>query len=229
VSRTELTRSAELRSDDRRELDALLDGQFLAHVGLVRPDGWPMVAPTLAARDGDQLLLHGSTGSRWMRELAAGAPACIEVTSVDGLVVARSAFESSIRYRSAVIFGVCRVLDGEEKLAALDLLTERVIPGRTGEVRRPTPKELAATMVLAMPIAEWSLKISDGWAEDPPADVAGEAWAGVVPLQPAAWGEPLPSPDLREGVVVPSSVADLVARPSSPPRRDADVGPNLSE
>jgi hypothetical protein len=154
------------------------------------------------------LLLHGSTGSPWIRAAAAGAPVCVQVTAADAIIVARSAFESSLRYRSAVLFGVCESLDGPPKQAALDVLTDHLIPGRTREVRRPTAKELAATLVLALPIAEWSLKVSGGWSEDPESDIAGDAWAGVLPIV-TSYGEPAGAPDLRPGIAVPASVRQL--------------------
>ena len=206
--RTAITRLPEYASADREALNRLLDEQIVGHVGLVRPDGYPVVLPTAIARDGGRLLLHGSTGSPWMRAAASGALVCVQVTAADAIIVARSAFESSLRYRSAVLFGVCESLDGEQKQAALDVLTEHLIPGRTQEVRRPTAKELAATLVLTLPIAEWSLKVSDGWSEDPESDIAGDAWAGVVPIV-TGYGEPAGAPDLRQGIAVPASVRDL--------------------
>jgi nitroimidazol reductase NimA-like FMN-containing flavoprotein (pyridoxamine 5'-phosphate oxidase superfamily) len=166
----------------------------------------------MVVRDGDRVLAHGSTGSRWMRMLATGAPTALAVTSYDGVVVARSAFESSILYRSAVLFGRCSsVTDDKERF--LDLVTEVLIPGRLDEVRRPSRAELAATLVLALPIDDWSLKISAGWPEDGDDDVAGPAWAGVVPVR-QAYGAPEPAPDLREGIDVPPSVREL-GRPGS--------------
>ena len=206
MSRTALTRLAHKATDDRGLLDALLDEVLLGHVGLVREDGTPAVLPSMIARDGDRVLIHGSTGSPWMRRLGTGVPACLTVTAVDALVVARSAFESSMRYRSAVLYGVCEQLGADEKSAALDTLTERFLPGRPSEVRRPSAKELAATLVLALPIREWSLKVSAGWPEDLADDVAGDAWAGIVPVIPASYGSPVPAPDLRPGVPVPPSV-----------------------
>ncbi len=207
--RTALTRLPEYAVADRAALDRLLDEQFVGHVGLVRPDGYPVVLPTAIARDGDRLLLHGSTGSPWMRAVADGAPVCVQVTATDAIVVARSAFESTLRYRSAVLFGSCERLDGPAKQAALDMLTDRLIPGRVAEVRRPTGKELAATTVLALPISEWSLKVSDGWPEDPEADLSGDAWAGVVPIV-TGYGEPVPAPDLRAGIARPGSVRRML-------------------
>lgn len=188
-------------------LHALVDQQYVAHVGLVR-DGWPVVVPTGIARDGDRVLVHGSTGSSWMRLLADGAEACVTVTSLDAVVVARSAFESSFRYRSGVLFGRFRALEDEEKAAALDVLVEKLVPGRSAEVRRSSARELAATLVLAMPIEQWSLRVSDKWPEDEPDDVAGDAWAGVVPVR-TVFGEPQPAPDLRPGIPIPPSVRRL--------------------
>jgi uncharacterized protein len=200
-------RLAEKASTERSDLDSLLDSTRVGHFGLVADDGTPVLIPTMVVRDGDRVLAHGSTGSRWMRRLAEGAPTALAVTSYDGVVVARSAFESSIRYRSAVLFGRCStVSDGKERY--LDLVTEALIPGRTAEVRRPTRAELAATLVLSLPIEDWSLKISAGWPEDEPDDVAGPAWAGVVPVR-AAYAAPLPAPDLRAGIEVPASVRAL--------------------
>lgn len=206
--RTALTRLPEYGSDDRETLDRLLDEQAIGHVAVVRPDGFPVILPVAIARDGDRLLVHGSTGSRWMRTAADGAPVCVEVTATDGVMVARSAFESSFRYRSAVLFGSFARLEGAGKEAALDVLTEKLIPGRVVEVRRPSVKELAATMVLALPIAEWSLKVSDGWPEDGEEDVTGDAWAGVVPVR-VAHGTPVPVPGQRCGIPLPESVRRL--------------------
>lgn len=207
--RTRLTRLPEYGSDDREALDRLLDEQVVGHVGVVRPGGDPVVVPTAIARDGDRLLIHGSTGSRWMRLAADGAPVCVGVTAIDGVVVARSTFESSFRYRSAVLFGTCSRLEGAAKEAALDVLANRLIPGRAAEVRRPSARELAATMVLALPLAEWSLKVSGGWPDDGEEDVAGDAWAGVLPTAPVAYLDPVPAPDLRPGIPVPDSVRRL--------------------
>jgi nitroimidazol reductase NimA-like FMN-containing flavoprotein (pyridoxamine 5'-phosphate oxidase superfamily) len=208
------TRLPEKASTDRAALDLLLDSALVGHFGLVADDGTPVVIPTAIIRDGDRVLAHGSTGSRWMRMLAAGVPTALAVTAYDGLVVARSAFESSIRYRSAALYGTCtRVSDGKERV--LNLITERLLPGRVTEVRRPTRAELAATLVLALPIDDWSLKVSDGWPEDEPDDVAGPAWAGVVPLT-WSYDAPLPAPDLAPGIEVPESVRRLAHPPVAP-------------
>jgi len=200
-------RLAEKATTERSDLDALLDSTRIGHFGLVAEDGTPVVIPTMVVRDGDRVLAHGSTGSRWMRRLAEGVPTALAVTAYDGVVVARSAFESSIRYRSAVLFGRCQTL-GDDKQRFLDLVTEALIPGRVAEVRRPTRAELAATLVLALPIDDWSLKVSAGWPEDEDHDIAGPAWAGVVPVR-LVHQAPLDAPDLRAGIAVPASVRAL--------------------
>ena len=207
MGRTDMTRLAEKSSRDMDALRALLDAVPLAHVGMVA-DGSPLVVPTAVARDGDTLLIHGSTGSRWMRRLAEGAEASVAVTAMDAVVVARSGFESSFRYRSAVLFGRFSPVAGPGKEAALNRLVDRLVPGRSAELRPATARELAATLLLRMPIAEWSLKVSAGWPEDEEADVAGPAWAGVVPMR-TVFGEPVPAPDLRAAIPVPPSVRTL--------------------
>jgi uncharacterized protein len=205
--RTTPTRLREKASTDRPSLDALLDAATVGHVALV-VDGHPVNLPTLVVRDGDRILIHGSTGSPWLRALAGGADSSLAVTVLDGLVVARSAFESSMHYRSAVLFGRWTELTDDDARQALDVVTDALLPGRVAEVRRPVPREVAATLVLALPIERWSLKVSDDWPDDPADDVAGGAWAGVVPRL-AGWGPPRPAPDLRPGIPVPPSVHRL--------------------
>lgn len=207
--RTAITRIPEKGSTDRAELDRLLDAMPVGHVGLV-DDGHPVVIPTFVARDGDRLLVHGSTGSRWMRALAAGAPASVAVTAWDGILLARSVFESSLHYRSAVLFGTFTVIEGQDKPAALEVMVESIAPGRTGEVRASTAQELAATLILALPIERWSLKISAGPPGDPPGDVAGPAWAGLLPLTLQV-GAPVAAPDLRAGIALAPSAQRLAS------------------
>ncbi|MBB5166245.1 hypothetical protein HNP02_006229 [Mycobacterium sp. AZCC_0083] len=211
---TRVTRISEKQDTSRPRLDELLDSTPLATVALVR-DGHPVIFPTGFARIGDELVIHGSTGSPWMRALAAGAPAAVSVTTLDGVVVARSSFESSFQYRSATVFGVFEQVPEADKLGYLDTVTEKFIPGRVAELRKSTRKELAATLALRMPIGadSWSLKISDGWPEDPDEDVAGDAWAGVVPMT-VNYGEPQPAPDLTPGIALPGSVRAMTGRPS---------------
>lgn len=208
MSRTTPTRTPEKYPEpDRTALDALIDSVLIGHVAFV-VDGGPVVIPTAIARDGDTVLLHGSTGSKWMRLLATGVPVSMAITRLDALVVARSAFESSMVYRSAVLFGRCSAVEGEEKVSALDLITEALIPGRVAELRRHRAKELAATLVLRLTVDEWTLKVSESEPEDGPDDVAGEAWAGTVPLA-TGYGAPVPTSDLRSGIPVPPSVRGL--------------------
>ena len=212
---TRISRLSEMQSTSRSELDELLDSTPLATVALVR-DGHPVVFPTGFARVDDELVIHGSTGSPWMRALATGASAAVSVTGLDGVVVARSGFESSFRYRSAVVFGVFERVPEADKIKYLERLTDSFIPGRAAELRASTRNELAATLPLRLPIGadNWSLKISAGWPEDPDEDVAGDAWAGVVPMA-VTYGAPLPAPDLRPGIPLPESVRELSDAPPS--------------
>jgi uncharacterized protein len=207
-ARTTVRRLADKQRHDRTELDAVLDAGRVAHVAVV-DDGQPFVLPLAYARDGDRLLLHGSTGSRLFRSLAAGAPTCATVTLYDGLVLARSAFESSMHYRCALVLGACRPLAASEKPAALQRLTEALLPGRWAEVRPASAKELAATAVLELPLDEWSVKVSDSPPEDPPEDVELPIWAGALPIR-AAYGEPVAAPDLPPGLGLPRSVLRAV-------------------
>jgi nitroimidazol reductase NimA-like FMN-containing flavoprotein (pyridoxamine 5'-phosphate oxidase superfamily) len=188
AARTRVRRLPELQVDDRAAMHAVLDEALVAHVGVTDETGQPFVLPCAVARDGDRVLLHGSTGSRLFRRLTAGAPACITVTILDGLVVAASLFESSMRYRSVMVLGRAVGLDGEEKRTALDRLADRLLPGRSVDARPPSRKELAATAVAALGIDEWSLKVSDGdpdTADEDAAYFAGRdrPWTGVVPLR----------------------------------------------
>ena len=212
MTNTTLTRLHDRAVTDRTELDRLLDDTVLAHVGMVDDTGSPVVIPTGIARDGDHILIHGSTGSGWLRGVAAGRRVCVTVTDLNGIIVARSSFESSFRYRSAVLFGTFTQLSDPDVSQALDVIIEHFLPGRRGEIRGTRRRELAATMVLAMPIQDWSLKISGAWPTDPADDVAGSTWAGVVPFR-VQYGDPQPAPDLRAGIGVPASVRALTHAP----------------
>ena len=208
-----LTRLPDKQSQDVAELHRLLDDTYLGHVAF-RVGEEVSVVPTAVVRVDDLLVWHGSTGSGWMRSLAGGADVAISVAALDAVVVARSRFESSFWYRSAVIRGRPRLLEGEERLRALDAVVERIIPGRLAETRDSDTRELAATMVLAVPLDDWVLKVSDGWPEDTDEDIAGGAWAGVVPLV-TGYGRPRPAPDLRPRIDVPPSVLGLSEPPPS--------------
>jgi nitroimidazol reductase NimA-like FMN-containing flavoprotein (pyridoxamine 5'-phosphate oxidase superfamily) len=190
-------------------LYALLDATPLATIALVR-DGHPVVFPTGFARLGDEFIIHGSTGSPWMRTAADGVAVAVSVTALDGVVVARSGFESSFHYRSAVLYGSFELIAGDDKEPYLEALTDTFIPGRVAELRGSNRRELAATMALRMPIGDdnWSLKVSAGWPEDPDEDIAAGAWAGVVPLT-TVYGEPRRAPDCPADVPLPGSVLGM--------------------
>lgn len=218
---TSVTRLREKQDSSRAVLDQLLDSTPLATVALVR-DGHPVAFPIGFARLGDELVIHGSTGSPWLRALAEGAPVSVAVTTLDGVVVARSGFESSFQYRSAVLFGSFEPIPDGDKVDHLDALTDTFIPGRVAELRASTRRELVASLVLRMPIGadNWSLKVSAGWPEDDEADVAAGGWAGVVPLV-LSYGTPQAAPDCDPSIPVPASVRGMTGtvRNVAPPVR----------
>lgn len=199
--RTRPARNRERMSYDRAAVHAVLDEATLCHVGFV-VDGEPVVLPQLHARVGERLYLHGSTGATAMRlAQGEGIAVCVTVTLVDGLVLARSAFHHSINYRSVVVRGTATpVTDPEEKNMALAAVVDAVVPGRSSHTRGPDRRELAATSVLCLPIAEASLKARSGPPNDDPADLDLPYWAGVLPLIVSA-GVPVPAPDLSEAAV----------------------------
>ena len=207
--RTKVRRLPEKQIDDRAALHQILDAARVAHVAITDADGQPYVLPVAFGRDGDHVIVHGSTGSRLFRGLAAGEPTCFTVTLFDGLVLARSAFESSMRYRSVMVFGSCEVVPDADALRCLRVLTEHLMPGRWVQLRRPTVKEIAATMLLRLPLLEWSVKVSDGWPGDPPEDLSEPVWAGVLPIT-SAFGAPLPAPDLSPAIEPPGYVDQWV-------------------
>jgi uncharacterized protein len=195
---------------ERAAIDAILDEALVAHLGFVH-DGQPYVIPTLQARIGDTVYIHGSSASRAIRSLGAGIPACLTVTLVDGLVLARSAFHHSVNYRSVVVLGTCTAVEGPERREeALQAFTERLVPGRWAEVRPPTPKELKGTRVLAMSLDECSAKARTGPPVDDDEDYALPVWAGVVPLETVA-GPPVDDPRLSGGVEPSPAVAGWAA------------------
>ncbi|BBZ32398.1 pyridoxamine 5'-phosphate oxidase family protein [Mycolicibacterium confluentis] len=208
-----VSRLPEKQSTSREALNDLMRSTPLATIALVR-DGHPVVFPTGFTRVDDELVVHGSTGSPWMRALADGVSAAVSITTLDGVVVARSGFESSFRYRSATLFGTFTRVADADKVDYVEALTDAFIPGRVAELRESTRKELAATLVLTLPIGEsnWSLKISNGWPEDPESDVAAGVWAGVVPLT-SVYGDPVAAPDCPVTVPVPESVRRMANRP----------------
>jgi len=203
MARTPATirRLPEKSVDDRALIYAILDEGFVCHVGYLIDDR-PVVIPTLYVRDGDTCLLHGSTASGIAAAARRGSPFSIAVTLVDGLVVARSGFESSVNYRSVVIHGHGTVLSGEEHRRALDLMVDGLIPGRLADIRPPTDIELRKTAVVAIPLDLVSAKVSVGPPEDDVADLGTGVWAGVVPMT-TTYGDPEPSPDLEPHLHVP--------------------------
>lgn len=203
TDRTTVHRLRERQVRDTSTLYEILDEGLVAHVAACI-DGSPVVLPLAYARDGNRLLLHGSTGAGLLRALAAGVPVAVSVTLLDGLVYARSIFDSSVNYRSAVIFGTPVALSGEEKLSALRLLSEHLMPHRWEEVRPPSNRELASTLVLALPLDEASVKVRTGGPSRD--DEEPSAWAGVLPLAVHA-GDPVPAQDVPSGVEPPPSLA----------------------
>lgn len=197
---TDVRRLPDKQVRDVQVLHTILDAALVAHVGFV-DDGRPVVVPFACARDGDRLLVHGSTGSRAVRTLGGGVPCCVTVTLLDGMVVARSQFESSMHYRSAMLFGTFEALIGQAKDAGLAALVERLLPGVDGQ-RPPSRRELAATAVLALPLTQWSVKVSSGDPDDATEDLDRPVWAGVVPLR-HVWGEPRPAADLSPQNLTP--------------------------
>jgi uncharacterized protein len=204
--RTRVRRVPARGSYDRETIDAILDEALISHVGFAH-DGAPVVIPMLHARVGDRLYLHGSSASRLMRTLGGGVPVCVTATLVDGLVLARSAFHHSVNYRSVVVFGEATLVEPpEERLRALELFTERLVPDRWPEVRPPTRQELKGTRVLSLPLDEASAKIRTGPPVDDDEDYELPVWAGVLPLRTEV-GEPQPDPRLEPGLEVPGHVA----------------------
>ena len=182
TERTRVRRLSDRGRYDAVTIHAILDEALICHVGFV-VEGSPVVIPTIHWRDGDTLYFHGSAASRMLRSLRNGVDACVTVTLLDGLVLARSAFHHSMNYRSVVVFGKAReVTDEEEKIRALDSLVEHVVRGRSKEVRPPNAKELRQTLVLALPLEEASAKIRTGGPVDDEEDYALPVWAGVLPL-----------------------------------------------
>jgi hypothetical protein len=206
-ARTRVKRVPDRARYDREAIDAVLDAGLVAHLGFVH-DGQPFVIPTLHARVGDEVFVHGSSAARSLKALVSGIPACLTVTILDGIVLARSVFEHSMNYRSVVVVGTATaVTDRDEKQAALHALTERLLPGRWEDARQPTAKELRATAVLRLPLDEASAKIRDGGPDDdgtPDAEL--DVWAGHIPLHVAA-GTPIPADGLRAGIPVPAYAA----------------------
>ena len=205
-ARVQVKRLPERGTYDRAVVNQILDEALICHVGIVTEEGHPVVIPTIHARRGDTLYMHGSAASRLLRSMNAGDEICVTVTLLDGLVVARSAFHNSMNYRSVVIMGTPRIVASPvEKLAALEAVTDHVLAGRWAQSRYVTDKEIKATLVVALPIDEVSAKVRTGPPIDDEADYELPIWAGVLPLSQVA-GTPIADRRNLDGVEAPTSV-----------------------
>lgn len=206
TKRTKLKRIPKRGNYERETIYRILDEAFICHIGFTI-DEQPFVIPTSFGRVNDNLLIHGAAASRMMRALSGEIEICFNVTLIDGLVLARSAFHHSMNYRSVVIFGKAKIITDEtEKLCALKAFTEHIVPNRWAEVRPPTANELKATTVLSLSLQEASAKIRTGDPKDDPADYQSDIWAGVIPLRLTA-GKPINDAQLKNGIEVPPSVS----------------------
>jgi len=206
TNRTRIRRKPDRGSYDRDLIYRILDEAFVCHVAFIA-DGLPFVVPTNYVRVGDQLFLHGSPASRLMKTLSSGAPFCLSVTLLDGIVCAPSAMGHSVNYRSVVVMGQAQIVDGEDaKRAAMRDFVECVIRGRWATVEPPTEQELKGTMVLAVPLVEASAKMRTGFAVDDQAAYTGSAWTGVIPMKWSS-GTPIPDPRGKSDLPIPANIA----------------------
>lgn len=213
TSRTELRRYRDRGRTDRAELYAVLDAALMCYVGVV-VDGSPRVTPMVYGRIGETLYLHGSPLNQPLTAAKNGAEICVTVTNIYGLVLANSLFNHSVNFRSAMIYGTATlVTDENERLAAMKASGNQLVPERATALPDPSPKQLAGVMIVALSLAEASVKVREGPPHGEPADYELDIWAGVVPLQ-QTWGEPVPDPLIREGIPVPAHVTRLVGRPA---------------
>ena len=205
--RTRVRRLPERGTYDRETIDAIVDEALICHLAYV-VDGEPRVIPTIHARVGDTLYVHGSNASRTLRSTKQGAPVAIEITLLDGLVLARSAFHHSMNYRSVIVYGSAReVTEPGERWEAQRALVEHVAHGRASDARMPNQRELDQTTILAVPIEEASAKVRAGPPKDDEEDLDLPIWAGVLPLRTVP-GEPEPDPHLKDGVTLPGYIRD---------------------
>lgn len=206
---TKIRRAPHKASSDEGVIRRIIEAAKVAHVAIC-VDGQPFSIPVACAPHNESLLLHGSTASRLFKALASGAKGCLTITHVDALVLARSSFHSSIHYRSLMAFGVAREIAGDEKIFALNSLTEHLFPGRISELRNSTAQELAATTILSFPLDQVSVKVSDGEPDDDKADLESDIWAGVVPIH-STYGVAIPASNLRSEIPVPDYIATWAA------------------
>ncbi len=203
--RTKVHRAPHKQVNDPAVARGILERAIIAHVAITIADQ-PYCLPVSCAPYGDELLMHGSVASRLFKALADGAPACVTITLVDGLVLARSSFESSMHYQSLMAFGRARLLNNEEKRPALQALTDHLFPERRVELRKSTDQELKATAVVAFPLNEISIKVSQGQPDDPESDLGSGVWAGIIPIH-STYGDPIPANNLRSGIPIPDYIS----------------------
>jgi nitroimidazol reductase NimA-like FMN-containing flavoprotein (pyridoxamine 5'-phosphate oxidase superfamily) len=213
TARAQLRRLPNRAQYDESSIRRILDAGFLAHIGFL-VDSQPFVIPTLYGRHENTIFFHGSTASRMLKNLAAGVAICATVTLVDGLVLARSAFNHSMNYRSVVMFGTARPVEDSEKLLGLEVISEHLLAGRWSDVRPPSIKELKATAVLRMTIEDASAKAREGPVQDDEADYSLPHWAGIVPAQ-HGWKNPVPDSRLSPNVELPRYLRTLIRRKNS--------------
>ena len=212
TKRTTLKRLPKRASYERRIIYQILDSAFICHVGFI-DSGHPVVIPTAYGRRGNVLYLHGSAASRMLRSLKTGIPICLTVTRLDGLVLARSAFHHSMNYGSVVVFGTASAVKNQrQKVSALRVISEHILPGRWADVRKPNKVELRQTLVLCLPLREASAKVRCGPPVDEEADYNLPVWAGEVPF-PRLVGKPVADPQLRRGIKLPSYLRPAKGRP----------------
>jgi nitroimidazol reductase NimA-like FMN-containing flavoprotein (pyridoxamine 5'-phosphate oxidase superfamily) len=192
---------------DRKIIYDLLDSQFHCHIGIIQ-ENYPVVIPVMYGRKGDNLYIHGASVSRLITEMEKGIKICISIANVSGLVLARSAFHHSLNYESVVIFGLGELVSDEEKVGALKIISDHLIPGRWEEVRKPNAKELKATKVIKITIEEASAKIRTGGPKDDKPDLDLEVWAGILPIQ-KSFGKPVRDPHLKYRIQIPESIRKL--------------------
>ncbi len=205
---TTFRRTPERGGKDFEQACAIIDGAKICHVGFVMDDQ-PYVLPMACARDGENLLLHGSVASRLMNRLADGLRCCVTITHLDGIVLARSAFHSSMNYRSVMVFGIATMVNElSAKKEGLDTLVEQLVPGRLTELRESTSKEINATYLLSIPIETFTTKVRTGPPDEPSIDLDLPIWAGVVSLSVTA-GEPVTAPDMRFDTPAPGYLSRI--------------------
>ncbi|MGD1880358.1 MAG: pyridoxamine 5'-phosphate oxidase family protein [Kiloniellaceae bacterium] len=208
TERTRIKRLHQRAHYDRETVHAILDAGLICHVGYVI-DGQPYVTPTMYWRHEDRVYWHGSSASKMLRHLQSGPRISFTVALMDGLVLARSGFHSSVNYRTVMAYGNAELVsDPAAKLTALEDMMERIVPGRWPDLKPPTPQELKATTVVSMKLEEVAAKVRDGGANDEPEDIALDVWAGVVPVT-TVLGTPIDNPDLRPGIAVPENLKQI--------------------